>query len=184
MKTAWLSLGLCLSLGLFVACGGDDDGGDVDSGPNATVDGMSGSTTDGMPGSTTDGMPGNATDGMQGGTGAASLGQSCDPQKPDSWPDGYTCLNFQTGAWLSIQCSGQNDPVCSTGYTGPGFASCYLHVTPSGGGTTTTYCGVVCEDRAGGQICDEDTCDGMCPGDLECTASIMGTSGEVAKGCQ
>jgi hypothetical protein len=147
--------------------GGDDDGGD---------DGPAIDAAD---------QPLDAPD-----PGAKNIGSTCTPDQANpqgDCPTGFVCLTLQgsTNPWCSKACNPQQD-TCSQGYMGTGLASCFLQVTPPGGGTPQTFCGVVCDDQtANDQICPASKCDGTCPGSLVCTAELKNQQMMVvAKGCQ
>lgn len=132
---------------------------------------------------------GPKADGGGGPSSAASLGMAC--TGPGTCPAGYVCLNLQggTGPWCSIMCTSATDPVCSTGYTGPGQPGCILNVQPPSG-SSFHACAVICKDMtAGGDagvppFCDSSTCDGTCPGSLACTAPLKAGTTQVATACQ
>lgn len=155
-----------LTLGL-AACGGGDDSSDIDAGAQRDA-----------PVGNVDASSGNG-DGMQP-TGSA-IGQSCTgaPGQGDC-PAGYECLNLQggSGAWCSKRCQSPNDPVCAEGYDGPGLASCFLTIDPNDGNPAFMACGVFCNDPPGApDICS--TCDGTCPGTLQCVGDVTDQNGNV-----
>lgn len=172
MRSIRLLAALALTLGL-VACGGgdDDDGnnnGNIDA-PTGTIDAPV--SIDAAP--------------------YTGIGQACTGAGQGDCPTGFTCLTLEgaAGGWCSKTCvpPTQQNPndTCPQGYTGPGIAACFLQVTPAGGGTAMNFCGVVCSDAAGGaDYCPG--CDGTCPGNLQCTAPLMGGNppSTLANGCQ
>lgn len=119
---------------------------------------------------------------------AMGLGQACTGAGQGDCPAGFTCLALQggSGSWCSKTCTAGAGDMCATGYTGPGHAQCILQVTPQGGGTAMTYCGVICMDQPGDQTDYCPGCNGTCPGALQCNAPL--TTGNppmtLATGCK
>lgn len=91
------------------------------------------------------------------------LGRSCGDITP--CPAGSECISIDgsTRMFCSTPCAGPTDKSCGASYSGPGKAMCTIRR----GGTEPTHCGVVCSDP-GNDVCSATTCDGMCPGSLQC----------------
>jgi hypothetical protein len=143
----------------LVACGGsgggDDDGQQQIDAPGAAID---------APAANIDAPA------------AMGIGQACTGMGQGDCPTGYTCLSLTggSGSWCSKTCTAGAGDTCMTGYTGPGKAQCILQVTPQGGGTAMTYCGVICMDQPGDANDYCPGCNGTCPGALVCDAPLMG----------
>lgn len=174
------SLALLVSLLGAVACGGDsgDDDGDG-TGADASTEGQpDGGDTSGEPDADT--------------PTASALGTSCTGAGQGDCPDGFVCLPLQSGSWCSKTCGTwapnptPNDAACAEGYEGPGKPGCFLGIRTQGGEMDPNmYCGVMCEDLVDGAICDAETCDGTCPGELACEGPILGQDmNQVATSCQ
>lgn len=105
------------------------------------------------------------------------VGTACTGTMQGTCPTGFECLNLQggTGSWCSKRCTGVNDQSCAVGYSGPGFPSCLLAVTPAGGGTPQNYCAVVCFDAPGAPtICPggDPQCNNTCTTPLQCAGNL------------
>lgn len=114
-----------------------------------------------------------------------ALACSNDLTAPIACPAGWECLTQKggNGDWCTKSCTGQSDPSCDLGYTGPGYGACIL-APPEGGGLK---CAVVCSDPAGAPtICPEGTtCNGTCVDPLECTGVITDANQvQVGASCQ
>ena len=111
------------------------------------------------------------------------LGQACDVALP--CPDGWECLTQAggNGSWCTKGCTGQADPSCDAGYTGPGWGGCIL--TPIG--RTDLVCAIVCSDPpTPPNICPADaTCNGTCNVPLQCEGDITDQNlNVVGSSCQ
>lgn len=159
-----------LSLGLS-ACGDDGGGDPIDASP--AIDAPAA-----MPDASAipDAMPP-----------VQALGRTCTGAGQGDCPTGFDCLTLQGGtvSWCSRRCVGQADPICADGYTGPGLASCFLSIDENNDGTPDfSACAVICSDPPGApDICP--TCDGTCPGALQCTAEVLDQNmAVIANSCQ
>lgn len=162
-----------LSLVFTAGCGGGD-GDDVDAGAGSI-----------------DANP-NAADASNGGpdamTNAANaLGQPCTPDGaggPGDCPADHICLqlNGGSGPFCTKTCTAQNDPVCTTDYTGPGVPACvYAIDTNNDMMADFNACAIICEDLGAG-ICP--TCPATCPAPLQCTADLTNGMTTLARACQ
>lgn len=121
------------------------------------------------------------------GSGVTGLGQACTPPAQGSGqgdcPAGFTCLNLQNGshAWCSKPCATGAGDMCAMGYTGPGVASCIESIMFNGG-AAMDYCGITCAGDVNG--CTAQTCTGVCPSPLMCTATLMSGGSAVGSACQ
>jgi hypothetical protein len=112
------------------------------------------------------------------------LGLACDPMAAVPCPDNWECLTQLggSGSWCTKPCTGQTDPSCNIGYTGPGWGACIL--TPMG--APGRVCAIVCQDLAGPpEICPPgEDCIGSCPAPLQCQSSITdGAGAQVGSSC-
>jgi hypothetical protein len=163
----------CISmLSVVFACGGGGSGG--------------GGNPDAPPGGVDAPASVDAPSTAQKDIGSACVPDQANPQ--GDCPSGFVCLSLQggTGPWCSKPCTAGAGDMCGVGYTGTGKAACFLGITPAGGGTPQTFCGVVCDDQTtGDMICPATQCDGTCPGTLACTSELKDQQMTVvAKGCQ
>lgn len=164
----------CLLVSLFVmsvACG--DDGNEPPGGGSGMADAPNNTQVD---------APDNPTPDAPPNPGAKQLGSTCTPSGSNpqgDCPDGFQCLQLQGGSapWCSKVCDAQQD-TCDQGYTGPGLARCLWLITPAGSTEQIPMCGVFCDMDNGS--CSDTQCNGTCPGELMCTASINATT----KACQ
>ena len=167
MRTRLAVLTLLFALAIAPACGGggDDDGG----GGGGDGDG-DGAGADGGA-SLADAAP------------YAGLGQACEGEGQGNCPGGFMCIALEGGSWCSKEC--ETHPQCQEGYTGPGIPACIVGVdTDNDMMPDFVMCGIVCEGiPATG--CDEDSCDGTCPGGLSCTSPVSDQNmEEVGKACE
>jgi len=159
------------AVSLIVACGGGDDS-DHTGAPDAKVYLDAAAMVD-APGS-----GGNVT----------GLGQTCTPPAQGSGqgdcPTGYVCLAL-TGAthpWCSKTCTAGSGDTCAMGYTGPGVAGCIMQVSFNSG-PAMSFCGITCAGMVNG--CTTTTCNGTCPSQLACSATLMDTGGNtLGSACQ
>jgi hypothetical protein len=163
---------LLVTMIFAAACGGDDGGSAGDDG--------NGSGSDAGPGPGSDAGPA-----------AKQVGTACTPDMSDppgagDCGAGFTCLALEGGhgSFCTKTCTADTtgNAACNAAFTGPGISSCLLSVMPSGGGTATNYCGIVCSTTNTAQCPD---CNGTCPAPLTCSAPLMGTGGTtVGMACQ
>lgn len=158
----------------LAACGGPDDD--------------DGSTT--IDASRIDAPPGAIDAAVDAPMAMGGLGSPCTGTGQGNCATGFECLSLTggSGSWCSKTCTGAQDTSCGTGYTGSGFAACFLSVTPAGGGTARLFCGIICEDLPGApNVCPggDTQCNRMCPAPLMCTANLTTMPGgpTVARAC-
>ncbi len=188
LMTIFAAIGLATAIG----CSSDDD----DAGNESLPDAGEVSSPDGgepiEPSPTEDAGTGGMDDADGGSTGGDpgvnALGTPCTGDGmlgQGSCPDGHRCLTLQSGSWCSKECGDLMDPVCSTGYTGPGFPACFVQVQDQNQALLQA-CGVICGEEQPGSICPPGaTCDGTCPGQMTCEAPINNQMMQkVATACQ
>jgi hypothetical protein len=169
MRSTLAVLTLLASLAFAPACGG---GGDDDGGGGGGGDGDGAGDTDGGA---------SSADAAS----YAGLGQACEGEGQGNCPTGFQCIALEGGNWCSKLC--ESHPQCQEGYTGPGLPACIVGVdtdNPADGEADFIMCGIVCEGiPATG--CDDETCDGTCPGGLTCTSPVTNMDGDqVGKACE
>ena len=166
MRTRLAVLTLLSALAMAPACGGggDDDGGGGGGGGGDGADAGDVSTPD---------AAGPHT----------GLGQVCEGEGQGDCPTGFLCLPLGAASWCSKEC--ENHTTCQEGYTGPGLPACVFQISTEGDAEPElVVCGIVCEGIEG-TGCTAETCDGTCPEELTCTASLSNTMmQEVGKACE
>jgi hypothetical protein len=172
LAAAILILGACAS-------SGDDVENPIDARPGGNVDAPPGGNVD---------APGGNIDAPQAGPG---IGTACTGEGQGTCPAGFACLNLVggSGSWCSKPCTGQSDLSCPTGYTGTGFPSCLLSVTPAGGGPAVSYCTIICQDEPGAPtLCPGGAaqCNMTCPTPLMCNGMLTadGSGALLGKVCE
>jgi hypothetical protein len=124
------------------------------------------------------------------GSQAMGLGEPCTPgsgaqPSQGTCPTGFSCLALSggNGMWCSKTCVQGSGDTCNQGYGGPGIGACVYGITFGSGTAPMDFCGIICEGSGIG--CPSTTCNGMCPGTLQCTAGLQGSgSATVAHACR
>lgn len=172
MRPVKMLFSVLFALTLTLGCGGDDgDGGGTPDAGNAGGPDAAASSPDAM-------------------IAAGGIGTPCTPDMASpqaDCPAGFICLGLQggSGSWCTKECTGNADTSCATGYTGPGWAGCFIGVDTNGDQMADfNACGVICQDMGAGVCTGGITCDGSCPGSLTCSGPVSGGSGQVATSCQ
>ena len=162
MRSTLAVLTLFTALVIAPACGGGGDDGGGGGGGGDGADGGGVIAADAAP--------------------YSGLGQACEGEGQGNCPAGFMCVALTEGSWCSKEC--ETHPQCQEGYTGPGLPACIVGVSTNGDETPEfVMCGIVCEGiPATG--CDEEKCDGTCPGELTCTSPVSNGMMEVGKACE
>jgi hypothetical protein len=165
---------------LIPACGGSDDGADLDAATSAPSADAAGAIDAGASADATTGGADAATgsDADPGG-GSSALGSACFGFGQDSnCPDGYECVSQGGSGWCTKECAGQADRSCEDGYEGPGFPSCNLDLTLND--RSFRACSIICSEETGGTLCPEaEACTGECPSGMACESPIRTNQGQL-----